>query len=107
MLKHTLIPRCALILAGALIAACGKSPEETVVIVTDGVSAAVPGEAMMTAPVTRIEAVEDVYHGQTVVDPYRWLEDWDDPEVRSWSEGQNAYARAALAALPERPAVQT
>lgn len=107
MLKHTLIHRCALILAGVLIAACGKSPEETVVIVTDGVSATVPGEVMMTAPATRIEVVEDVYHGQTVVDPYRWLEDWDDPEVRTWSEGQNAYARAALASLPERPAVQT
>jgi prolyl oligopeptidase len=56
-------------------------------------------------PVTRIEAVSDRYHGIDVEDPYRWLENWDNQEVKDWSEGQNAYARSLLAALPERPAV--
>jgi prolyl oligopeptidase len=35
-----------------------------------------------------------------VADPYRWLERWDDPEVRAWTEAQNAYAHAQLDALP-------
>ena len=56
-------------------------------------------------PVTRVEAVSDRYHGIDVEDPYRWLENWDNQEVKDWSEGQNAYARSLLAALPERPAV--
>jgi prolyl oligopeptidase len=55
--------------------------------------------------VARVEAVTDSYHGTTVADPYRWLEDWDDQEVKDWSEGQNAHARGVLTALPERPAV--
>ena len=45
----------------------------------------------------------DTYHGVEVVDPYRWLEDGDSPEVRAWSDAQNAYARAYLDALPAAP----
>ena len=56
-------------------------------------------------PAARIEVVEDVYHGVTVSDPYRWLENWEDPRVREWSEQQNAYTRGVLNGLPERAAV--
>jgi prolyl oligopeptidase len=48
------------------------------------------------APVARAEAVTDTYHGVEVADPYRWLENWEDPDVKSWSEGQNHAARAVL-----------
>ncbi len=48
----------------------------------------------------------DTYHGVTVEDPYRWLEDWDDPAVRAWSEARNERARAQLSALPGRPAIR-
>src|ERR1044072_6217080 len=44
--------------------------------------------------------VTDVYHGVKVVDDYRWLEDWNDPAVRAWSEGQKAHARYVLDPLP-------
>lgn len=37
--------------------------------------------------------VTNTYHGTEVVDPYQWLEDWDNPQVRSWSDSQNRYAR--------------
>jgi prolyl oligopeptidase len=63
------------------------------------------GRAGESGPVARAEAVTDSHHGTTVADPYRWLEDWEDQDVKDWSEGQNAYARGILAALPERPAV--
>ncbi len=105
MSKLTLIHRCGLMLAGVLLAACSKSPEEAAVMATDESPATEASATVVAVPVTRIEAVEEVYHGQTVVDPYRWLEDWDDPAVKAWSETQNTYARDALAALPERPAV--
>jgi prolyl oligopeptidase len=49
--------------------------------------------------------VTDVYHGVRVRDDYRWLENWSDPEVRKWSEAQNAYARSVLDGLPDREAI--
>jgi prolyl oligopeptidase len=44
--------------------------------------------------------VVDEYHGEKVTDPYRWLEDWNDPQVKAWSEAENAYARSVLDHLP-------
>ena len=37
-------------------------------------------------PPTQQRPVTDEYFGIKVVDPYRWLENWDDPEVRAWTE---------------------
>ena len=37
-------------------------------------------------------------------DPYRWLEDGDDPEVAAWVQAQNERTRWALDALPDRRA---
>jgi prolyl oligopeptidase len=44
--------------------------------------------------------VVDSHWGTDVTDDYRWLEDWNDPQVRAWSEAQNAWARRHLDALP-------
>ena len=49
---------------------------------------------------TPVRPVVDTYHGVQVSDPYRWLERWDDPEVRAWTEAQNTSAHAQLDALP-------
>lgn len=54
----------------------------------------------MNPPSTGVRSVRDVYHGIEVADPYRWLENWDDPEVQAWSDAQNAYARNFLNRLP-------
>jgi prolyl oligopeptidase len=50
--------------------------------------------------------VRDTYHGVTVEDPYRWLEDADDPEVQQWVREQHRRSEAYLARLPARPASQ-
>lgn len=57
-------------------------------------------------PSTKKIPVVDVYHGTHVTDPYRWLEDWDNPQVRLWSDAQDAYARSILDALPNVPAIR-
>lgn len=49
--------------------------------------------------------VTDTYHGVEVIDNYRWLENPDDPEVKAWSDAQNAAARKVLDALPNRAAI--
>jgi prolyl oligopeptidase len=56
-------------------------------------------------PRAALRPVVDLYHGVAVSDPYRWLENGQDPEVQQWSDAQNALTRAALDALPERAAL--
>ena len=51
----------------------------------------------------RLDLVEDL-HGHPVADPYRWLEDADDPRTQRWAAAQDALAADLLAALPGRPA---
>ena len=44
-------------------------------------------------------------HGIEVKDPYRWLENPDDPAVQQWIKAQNAYTEATMAAMPEGKAL--
>src|ERR1700731_4315786 len=53
-------------------------------------------------PVTARVEVSDSYFGTPVADPYRWLENLDSPEVRTWVSAQNALTQPRLAALPQR-----
>src|SRR5690349_15954203 len=53
-------------------------------------------------PTTPRRAVSDSYHGITVVEEYRWLENYDDPAVRAWTEAQNRYSRALLDTIAAR-----
>ncbi|MDQ3399405.1 MAG: prolyl oligopeptidase family serine peptidase [Chloroflexota bacterium] len=56
-------------------------------------------------PRTPRDDVTDTYFGESIVDPYRWLEDGSGPGVAEWTESQNARTRAALDAVPHRAAV--
>ncbi len=63
----------------------------------------------LRAPTARPPApqkpVTDTYNGVKVTDDYRWLENFDDPAVKQWTEARNAAARSFLAALPDRDAL--
>src|ERR1700730_11564125 len=56
-------------------------------------------------PETPIADIVETVHGQEVHDPYRWLEDGDDPAVREWVAAQNRLTRSVLDALPPRAGV--
>ena len=43
-----------------------------------------------------------MWHGERVVDPYRWLEDTESARTRAWTDAQNARTRGVLDALPRR-----
>ena len=53
-------------------------------------------------PATPKKPVFETYHGEKVQDDYEWLENWEDPAVKAWSDAQNARARAFLDTLPGR-----
>lgn len=44
----------------------------------------------------------DEYHGTKVADPFRWLEDPDAPDSRTWIDAQNKITDTYLATIPER-----
>src|SRR5262245_54377388 len=52
--------------------------------------------AVAEPPAAAKKPVTDTYHGVTVVDDYRWLEDGSNKDVKAWSDAQNEHARASL-----------
>lgn len=48
----------------------------------------------------------DDYHGVKISDPYRWLEDPDSPQTKTWVEAENAITFRYLEAIPERIAIR-
>ena len=56
-------------------------------------------------PETPKNPVSETYHGVSVVDPYRWLENDVAPEVKQWIVAQNTLSRRYLDAIPQRSAI--
>jgi len=57
------------------------------------------------APVARKAVVRDVYFGETIEDPYRWMENDQDPNWLPYLKAQNDRTRKVLDALPGRDAL--
>ena len=60
------------------------------------------GKPSLKYPETKTGDVQDDYHGITVKDPYRWLEDTESKETAEWVAAQNEVTRAYLDSLPQR-----
>lgn len=60
----------------------------------------------LTYPASPKGSQVDNYHGTTVADPYRWLENPDSPETRVWIEAQNKLTAEYLAQIPARDRIQ-
>lgn len=59
-------------------------------------------------PTTKTVPQRDTYHGVTVADPYRWLEQdvRESEDVREWVEAENAVTFAYLKSIPERDRIR-
>ncbi|HJT28366.1 MAG TPA: prolyl oligopeptidase family serine peptidase [Pyrinomonadaceae bacterium] len=57
-------------------------------------------------PEARKSDQTDDYHGVKVADPYRWLEDLDSAETRTWVEAENKLAVDFLESIPERTPIK-
>src|SRR4029453_1386928 len=58
-----------------------------------------------SVPDTPKKPVATEFHGVTVEDPYQWLEEDDDSQVKAWEDAQNQQKRKNLDNFPERGAV--
>ena len=67
--------------------------------------APVAGSRGLDVPVTSKHPVTNTYFGTTVVDDYQWLENFDDPAVKTWNAAENKVSRAYLDKLPSRESV--
>ncbi len=53
----------------------------------------------------KVEQTDD-YFGTKVSDPYRWMEDVDSPELKTWVDAENELTQKYLAQIPVREAMQ-
>lgn len=60
----------------------------------------------LTYPLSKKVDHTDNYHGTTVADPYRWLEDANSAETKEWVTAQNKVTQAYLAQIPQRAAIR-
>ncbi|HEX2220382.1 MAG TPA: prolyl oligopeptidase family serine peptidase [Gemmatimonadales bacterium] len=63
--------------------------------------------SMPSYPPTPTSDAVEVLHGETIPDPYRWLEDGESPATRAWTEAQNALTRSYLDAVPARARIRS
>jgi len=61
-----------------------------------------PEEPTFIYPEARRGDVVDIYHGVSVADPYRWLEDPNSTETRAWVDQQVELTTAFLEGIPRR-----
>jgi prolyl oligopeptidase len=86
------------LLASAMLTACGgEESNKQAPLDTKAESA-----AGTVAPIAKVENVTDAHWGVEVDDPYRYMEDQDDPEVLEWFKGQAEYTESVLEELPMR-----
>src|SRR5438128_2749456 len=78
----------------------------TLIAVLSLPAAAVAAAPVPPPPVFPPGDTVDVIQGVKVADPYRALENGDDPKVEAWSDAQNDRTRAYLDNLPGRAGVQ-
>ena len=94
MLKKTLT--CAVIIA---LAGCSQPAENTT---QNKVKTAMKAVNSLDYPETKKGTVIDTYFGETVADPYRWLEDDMSDETAQWVKTQNNLTFSYLEQIPYR-----
>lgn len=62
--------------------------------------------AQLQYPETKKTDIKDDYHGISVDDPYRWLEDDNSEETKAWVTAQNKVTQDYLASIPYRDKVK-
>lgn len=64
-------------------------------------------QTLSKPPRAPVHPVEDTYFGQTLIDPYRWMENFKDEEYQAWLRAQSDYTRQFCDQLPLRESFLT
>ncbi|HEX6494159.1 MAG TPA: S9 family peptidase, partial [Acidobacteriaceae bacterium] len=64
------------------------------------------GVTLADPPDTARHPVSETLHSDTITDDYRWLEQQQDPQTRSWIDRQNAYTDSYLQQVTIRPEIK-
>ena len=70
-----------------------------------GLALATAADGLLTYPAAARRPVTDVYHGVSVSEDYRWLENTSATEVRDWIASENALTRGWIDARPRHKAI--
>ena len=62
--------------------------------------------AAIQYPKARMTGQVDDYFGVKVADPYRWMEEVDSAEVKTWVDAENAVTQEYLRGIPQRAAMK-
>src|ERR1700690_2709843 len=76
-------------------------------LLTAAVLAGTAYAAPLVYPATPMRPVSETYFGTVVSENYRWLEQTDSAEVKTWVAAQNALTHSVIDALPQRAAIET
>jgi len=75
-------------------------------VIAAGATAQTAPNPALTYPAAPKGTQVDVYHGISISDPYRSLEDVDAPATTAWVAAENRLTDAFLSAIPERTAIR-
>ncbi len=64
-------------------------------------------KAPSAPPLAAVEPIAETFHGTTVIDNYRWLEDGKSPATQKWVAEEMAYTRGVLDPLPGRARIHS
>ncbi|PIM52447.1 S9 family peptidase [Roseateles chitinivorans] len=91
-----------LTLTAALVVGLGAGAAATAQSPAPAAAPSTTASQGLSYPATRKVEQTDNYHGTTVADPYRWLEDDNSADTKAWVQAENAVTDKFLAAMPQR-----
>ena len=94
----------ALLMVFVALGAAGTAQWTQAAAASSGAVAVAP--AHLTYPAARTVDQVDDYHGTSVADPYRWLEDPDAPQTQDWVAQENTLTRGFLDGVPQRARIR-
>ncbi|WP_158944492.1 prolyl oligopeptidase family protein [Granulicella sp. S190] len=73
---------------------------------SSAVAPSLESTSSLTYPHARKVGQTDDYFGVAVSDPYRWMEDVDSAELKTWVDAENELTQSYLSQVPERKSMQ-
>ena len=101
MSKRSPVAVALTIALAASLAACGGSQEAA------APTTAAVAPATIAYPSARTVEQTDDYHGTPVSDPYRWMENLDDPELQPWIAAENKLVADFIGDVPNRDKIKS